>query len=93
MPPRIAFSAVRTVAFRPKSTVPQKRFAPCLLQQRAASDDAGPKRPDIKPTDPRMPENSNVYSHHVSEEQAAIDKTMGETPPDISQGTPVQEVS
>lgn len=30
---------------------------------------------------------------HVSEEQAAMDKTMGETPPDIEgQGTPVQEV-
>ena len=30
---------------------------------------------------------------HVTEEQAALDKTMGETPPDIEgQGTPVQEV-
>lgn len=30
---------------------------------------------------------------HVSEEQAAMDKTMGDTPPDIEgQGTPVQEV-
>jgi hypothetical protein len=30
---------------------------------------------------------------HVSEEQAALDKSMGETPPDIEQGTPVEEVS
>lgn len=30
---------------------------------------------------------------HVTEEQAAMDKTMGETPPDIQQGTPVKEVS
>lgn len=30
---------------------------------------------------------------HVSEEQAALDKSMGNTPPDIDQGTPVQEVS
>lgn len=30
---------------------------------------------------------------HVSEEQAAIDKITGDTPPDIEQGTPVQEVS
>lgn len=30
---------------------------------------------------------------HVSEEQAALDKSMGNTPPDIEQGTPVQEVS
>jgi hypothetical protein len=30
---------------------------------------------------------------HVTEEQAALDKTMGETPPDIEgHGTPVQEV-
>jgi len=30
---------------------------------------------------------------HVTEEQAAMDETMGNTPPDIEQGTPVQEVS
>ena len=29
---------------------------------------------------------------HVTEEQAAMDKSMGNTPPDIEQGTPVQEV-
>lgn len=29
---------------------------------------------------------------HVTEEQAALDKSMGENPPDIEQGTPVQEV-
>ena len=30
---------------------------------------------------------------HVSEEAAAMDKITGDTPPDIDQGTPVQEVS
>jgi small subunit ribosomal protein S7 len=29
---------------------------------------------------------------HVTEEQAAIDKVTGETPPDVDQGTPVQEI-
>jgi len=29
---------------------------------------------------------------HVSEEAAAVDKTMGGTGPEIEQGTPVQEV-
>lgn len=29
---------------------------------------------------------------HVTEEQAAMDKSMGQTPPDIGQGTPVQDV-
>jgi len=29
---------------------------------------------------------------HVTEEQAAMDKSMGNTPPDIEQGTPVQEI-
>lgn len=29
---------------------------------------------------------------HVTEEQAALDKATGGTPPDIEQGTPVQEV-
>jgi hypothetical protein len=32
-------------------------------------------------------------AQHVTEEQAALDETMGETPPDIQgHGTPVQEV-
>lgn len=38
------------------------------------------KREDAKPIE------------HVSEEAAAISKTMGEQGPDLSQGTPIEEV-
>lgn len=84
MPPRISFPSARSIAFRPRRVVPQKRAAPSL-QQRFASDDA------TKAPEPQGPNMNNAP--HVSEEQAAMDKTMGETPPDIEgQGTPVQEV-
>lgn len=37
--------------------------------------------------------NTDQAPLHVTEEQAALDHSMGQTPPDIEQGTPVQEVS
>ena len=84
MPPRISFLSTRAIAFRTRRVVPQKRAAPSL-QQRFASDDA------TKAPGSEGPNMNNAP--HVSEEQAAMDKTMGETPPDIEgQGTPVQEV-
>lgn len=43
--------------------------------------------PDEQPKGPNMD-----TSLHVSEEQAEYDKITGGTPPDIEQGTPVQEV-
>lgn len=84
MPPRIPLLSTRLIEYRTRPIVPQKRAA-LRLQQRFGSDDAT-KAPGTK--GPNM-ENAP----HVSEEQAAMDKTMGETPPDIEgQGTPVQEV-
>jgi hypothetical protein len=70
--------------------VPQKRFAAGPIryqqQQRAASDNASSKDvPASGANESRLP--------HVTEEAAAIDKITGGTPPDIQQGTPVQEVS
>ena len=53
-------------------------------QARRGNDDKIPEQP----TGP----NQDVLPH-VSEEQAAIDKIMGEEPPDLSQGTPVEDVS
>jgi hypothetical protein len=85
MPPRVSTLSLRSIALRTRPYVPQKRAAQSL-QQRFASDDAT-KAPETK-----GPNMDNAP--HVSEEQAAMDKTMGETPPDIEgQGTPVQEVS
>lgn len=84
MPPRISALSLRSVAYRTRPVVPQKRTAQSL-QQRFASDDAT-KASEVK--GPNMDQ-----APHVSEEQAAMDKTMGDTPPDIEgQGTPVQEV-
>jgi hypothetical protein len=76
--------STRSIAFRTRPIVPRKRAAPSL-QSRFASDDPT-KAPETK--GPNMDNAS-----HVTEEQAALDKTMGETPPDIEgHGTPVQEV-
>lgn len=85
MPPRISTLSLRSIAFRIRPVVPQKRTAQ-NLQQRFASNGAT-NAPEAK-----GPNMDNAP--HVSEEQAAMDKTMGETPPDIEgQGTPVLEVS
>ena len=92
MPPRLNLFTSRSVAFRTKATIPQKRLAPGLLQQRWASDNAS-KQPATTPVDPDFKGPNMDPLPHVTEEQAALDKTMGETPPDIQQGTPVQEVS
>lgn len=53
-----------------------------LTSQRFASDDASRGHTMSK----------QDHAPHVSEEAAALDESMGETPPDLSQGTPVQEV-
>jgi small subunit ribosomal protein S7 len=82
MPPRLYLFSARSAAFRTKPVVPQKRFATPSPQQRFVSDDVSKQ--------PKGPNQEQAL--HVSEEQAALDKTMGKTPPDIEQGTPIQEV-
>lgn len=85
MPPRISFSSTRLLAYRPKSAIPAQRLAQ-VAPQRSASDNASKQIPEGT-TGPNMDQLP-----HVSEEQAETDKIMGDTPPDISQGTPVKEV-
>jgi len=92
MPPRLRLFSARSVAFRTQPLVRQKRFAPLILQQRAASDDAT-KGPATTPVDPKIKGPNMDPLPHVTEEQAAIDKSMGVAPPDVEQGTPVLEVS
>ena len=90
MAPRISLFTARSVAFRTKPLIPQKRIAPgpaFLQQQRAATDDA------LKHDSNEFRGANESQLPHVTEEAAATDKIMGETPPDIDQGTPVQEVS
>ncbi|USP81768.1 universal stress protein [Curvularia clavata] len=90
MPPRLNITAfARPIAFRPRPQVqwPARsslRLAPS--QCRLYSDSAKPpaadrsKREDAKPIE------------HVSEEAAAMAKTRGEEGPDLSQGTPIEDV-
>ena len=93
MPPRLNLFTARSVAFRTRPFIPQTTFTPGLVHHRAASDNASSKQPATTPADPNIKGPSMDPLPHVSEEQAALDKSMGNTPPDIEQGTPVQEVS
>ena len=63
-----------------------------MSQQRFASNDASKKQPATTEVGSNFKGATQDPMPHVSEEQAAIDKITGETPPDIEQGTPVQEV-
>ncbi|KIW78859.1 hypothetical protein Z517_08698 [Fonsecaea pedrosoi CBS 271.37] len=95
MPPRLSLFTARSVPFRTKPTVPQKRFAPApSLQHRAASDDATSKNqsPKTTPLHPQAKGPTMDQLPHVTEEAVAVDKAMGNTPPDVEQGTPVQEI-
>lgn len=79
---------VQDVAFRPASRLLKRKIIP-VVQTRFSSNDQ--KTSPVPPgtTGP----NEDVGIPHISEEQAAMDKSMGNTPPDIDQGTPVQDVS
>lgn len=57
------------------------------LQARHVSND-----PTVAEVPPEANGPNQSQLPHVTEERAEMDKVMGETPPDIGQGTPVQEV-
>jgi small subunit ribosomal protein S7 len=90
MPPRLNIPAfTRSIAFRPRPQVqwPARsalRLAPsqCRLYSDSTKTPAADrsKREDAKPIE------------HVSEEAAAMAKTMGEEGPDLNQGTPIEDV-
>lgn len=91
MPPRLNIAGLtRTVAFRPRPQVQWHARSTLRLtpsQPRLYSDSTKSpaadrsKREDAKPIE------------HVSEEAASMAKTMGEEGPDLSQGTPIEDVS
>lgn len=91
MPPRLNITTfTRSIAFRPKvqASWPTRSAIPsvppqCRLYSEGKDIPAADrsKRIDAKPLE------------HVSEEKAAVAKAMGEEGPDMSQGTPVEEVS
>lgn len=77
---------VREIAYRIRPQISKPQLAP-ITQRRFASDE--------QKTSP-LPDGEHGANEsqlpHVTEEQAAMDESMGNTPPDISQGTPVQDV-
>ena len=90
MPPRLSLRAHRRIAYRSTPIVPQKRLLP--IQYRLASDDASKAANQSNPGEVGTDVKEN-HIPHVSEEQAALDKVMGQQPPEIEErGTPVQEV-
>ncbi|KAF1845241.1 30S ribosomal protein-like protein S7 [Cucurbitaria berberidis CBS 394.84] len=87
MPPRLNITTfTRSIAFRPQPRLqwPARSAARCTPSQCRLYSDANAadrsKRVDAKPME------------HVSEEKAAVAEAMGEQGPDMSQGTPVEEV-
>jgi hypothetical protein len=90
MPPRVPLLVHKRLAYRTTPTVPQKRLAVPL--SRLASNDASTGsvqsnsgQPQTGASESRLP--------HVTEEQAELDKVMGQEPPEIEErGTPVSEV-
>ena len=89
MPPRTSLFTPQKLAFRTRSLIPQKRIAPT---QRFYADDATKEPVQTNPNTTPAGANES-QAPHVTEEQAAMDKIMGEEPPQIEeQGTPVQDV-
>ncbi|MBE7179843.1 MAG: hypothetical protein INR71_01325, partial [Terriglobus roseus] len=89
MPPRTQLAtAPRALALRSKPCQAQRRAAALprdVARTYASASKEMPESPDGKgPNTEQLP--------HVSEEAAATKEAMGEQGPDVSQGTPVQEV-
>jgi small subunit ribosomal protein S7 len=85
MSPRLnLFGANRSLVIRarPSITSHQSRILP-VVSRRGFADEKDPKAP-------KGP-NEGVLGH-VSEEAADMSNIMGETGPDLGQGTPVQDV-
>lgn len=90
MPPRLPLLTTRRLAFQTIPIVPQKRLLP--LHTRLASDVVS--KDPVQSNPGEQPSGANESQiPHVSEEQAAMDKIMGDEPVEIEErGTPVQEV-
>jgi small subunit ribosomal protein S7 len=88
MPPRLYLFSGRSAALRFNSSHHAAKPALCKpSQQRWITADEKPLPTAEQPKDPNQEQLP-----HVSEEAAAVDKTMGERGPDLEQGTPVQDV-
>ncbi|KAF2089419.1 ribosomal protein S7 [Saccharata proteae CBS 121410] len=95
MPPRLFLRAPRSIALRPgpssaiapRLSTPARLSQPALCQWRGFAD-ASKDLPES--TNQKGPNTEQLP--HVSEEAAQMGKITGEGGPDISQGTPVEEM-
>jgi small subunit ribosomal protein S7 len=88
MPPRLYLFSARSASLRTQSSrYAAKPALGNLSPQRWITADEKPLPTAEQPKGPNQEQLP-----HVSEEAAAVDKTMGEEGPDIGQGTPVQDV-
>ena len=87
MSPRLSlWSASRSLAFRvasrpsvvQRTPISARAFPVCSYSDNASKPNPNPSNPDMIP--------------QVSEEAAQVAEITGETKPDLSEGTPVQEV-
>lgn len=86
MSPRLSlWSASRGLAIRVASRPLMVQRTPISVRAISARSYSDKPKPHTNPSDPENPA-------HVSEEAAQVAEIMGETKPDLSQGTPVQEV-
>jgi small subunit ribosomal protein S7 len=88
MPPRLYLFSARSASLRTQSSRhAAKPTLGKLSQQRWITAE---EKPLPTAEHPKGPNQEQLP--HVSEEAAAVDKTMGGEGPDIGQGTPVQDV-
>jgi small subunit ribosomal protein S7 len=94
MPPRLNLLAVPR-AFPIRSRAPIERWRPVTIPQLCTPRNRGyadsTKDLPISP-DNKGPNTEQSAIPHVSEEAAAMKKSMGETPPELEQGTPIEEI-
>ncbi|KAF2137646.1 uncharacterized protein K452DRAFT_235589 [Aplosporella prunicola CBS 121167] len=95
MPPRLNLlsAAPRALAFRPKPATPQWRLPLVARRCYSAGDDAAAKKQTDLPVAEEGAKGPNTETlPHVSEEASAMAKIRGGEGPDVTQGTPVEEV-
>lgn len=90
MPPRIrTFSVPKSLLHRPRVTIERWRAESRALQPLART--YGDSSKDLPKSEDEKGPNMDQLPH-ISEEAAATGKITGEGGPDLSQGTPVEEV-
>ena len=89
MPPPL--TPMRALAFRPRPRGALLRYRPGQVAVRNVGETNNPDQ--LPKAQTGQPGPNTKQQDHVSEEAAKMAKIEGKEGPDLSQGTPVQEVS